>query len=209
MSMFHRLLQRWGFVKLERYGLVRTADDRILTTRAKILDDGAGGRIVGWQDGDPAAVQLAAWEPPRRKSVKQLIPTISTRPERPAPASAAVMTAAVAGAPVVDEDDWEWTIALAKARAVSTAAPAVTAAPGVRAVPATVIPVPPLPAVDLSLHGGKLAPVVRAPSRFPKGTGPLAPASSAGRTTEPLFTLPPAARTVALPEPPRRRTGRR
>src|SRR4051794_25095229 len=121
MSMFHRLLQRWGFVKLDRYGLVRTADDRILTTRAKILDDGSGGRIVGWQDGGPAQVQPAAWEPPRRRAVKQLIPTISPRPEQPVPpASAAVMTAAVAGAPVVDEDDWEWTIALAKARAVPT-----------------------------------------------------------------------------------------
>jgi hypothetical protein len=205
MSMFHRLLQRWGFVQLDRYGLVRTADDRILTTRAKILDDGTGGRIVGWQHGDPAVVQLAAWEPPRRKAVKQLIPTISAPVP---PASAAVMTAAVAGAPVVDEDDWEWTIALARARAVPTAAP-VTTAPVARAVPATVIPVPPLPAVDLALHAGKLAPVVRPPSRLAKGTGPLAPASSAGRTTAPLFTLPPAARTVALPEPPRRRTGRR
>jgi hypothetical protein len=43
-------------------------------------------------------------------------------------ASAAVMTAAVSREPVVDEDDREWTIALAKARAVPTAARVVSPA---------------------------------------------------------------------------------
>ena len=47
---------------LSRYGLVMTHDDRILSTRPAVLDDGAGGRIVGWQDGDLAAMELPSYE---------------------------------------------------------------------------------------------------------------------------------------------------
>ena len=61
MAVFRNLLQRWGFVKLERYGLVRTPDDRILSTRPAALDDGGGGRIVGWRDDDLAMAELAPW----------------------------------------------------------------------------------------------------------------------------------------------------
>jgi hypothetical protein len=223
MPVFQYLLQRWGLVRLDRYGLVRTADGRILTTRPKILDDGKGGRIVGWQDGDPAPAELAAWEPPPRQPAGQaakgpVTPAVSEGTGgRSAASSAAVMTGAVAAEAAVDEDDWEWVVKLARARVMAVpaaAAPPVQPADKQRAAPNTVIPVPPLPAVDLALHAGRLAPVVRpsptlvaqrSPSRFPKGTSRLTPASSESRPAE----LPQAARVVALPGDGRRRVDRR
>ena len=42
-----RLLARLGFVRIGRFGLVLTPDDRILSTRPAVLDDGLGGKIVG------------------------------------------------------------------------------------------------------------------------------------------------------------------
>jgi hypothetical protein len=64
------LLQRMGFVKLEDFGLVLTPDGRILSVRPTVLDDGLGGKIVGWQEGDLAAMELGQWEPamPARKA---------------------------------------------------------------------------------------------------------------------------------------------
>jgi len=208
MPVFQYLLQRWGFVKLDRYGLVRTPDGRILTTRPKILDDGKGGRIVGWQDGDPAPVQLPAWQPTRGENVgaapeNPVIPATSEEiGGRLTAGSVAVMADAVAGEAMVDEDDWEWITKLARARvAAPTAEAAPPAAPidrsGARpAAPVTVIPVPPLPTVDIALHASSLAPVVRpsaaqvAPRRFPKGTSRLTSAPSG---------FPRAARVVELP----------
>jgi hypothetical protein len=141
MAAFQHLLQRLGFVKLGRFGLELTPDGRILSTRPAVLDDGAGGRIVGWEDRDLAAAELPSWEPvqnsarrapaqrfiappaqppaPARTRVVAIppaIPAASPAVRVAAPASAAVSPAVVAGEPVVDEDDWEWTIALARAR---------------------------------------------------------------------------------------------
>ena len=139
MSSFQGLLQRWGFVRLRRYGLELTPEGRILSTRP-VLDDGTGGRIVGWRDGDPAVSKLSSWKGERSEpSVvvelatpvampqpaappAQPTPALPARaqPAAPAPApvrpSAAVMPVDVAAEPTVDEDDWEWTIALARAR---------------------------------------------------------------------------------------------
>jgi hypothetical protein len=142
MAVFRQLLQRWGFVKLDRYGLMLTPEGRVLTTRPAILDDGTGGRIVGWQDGDPAIFELKTCETSRAEAKKPRepdhaaatppsIPAVSDAAEPPAPApSAPVIAVAVAPEPVVDEDDWEWTIALAKARAVETIAIAPGPLPG-------------------------------------------------------------------------------
>ncbi len=140
MPAIQHLLKRWGFVKLHRYGLELTSDGRILSTRPAVLDDGTGGRIVGWQEGDVAIWKLSRWsgssgvgslvasgvigpqatQPPGpRPAIMPTIPASSetkalvAAPSRP---SARVIPAEVAGEPIVDEDDWEWTIALARAR---------------------------------------------------------------------------------------------
>jgi hypothetical protein len=145
MTAIQHLLQRWGFVKLRRYGLELTSDGRILSTRPAVLDDGTGGRIVGWQDGDVSIWKLSRWSgaprvgsevasglisgvasgvivrpPAPAPAVRPAIPASSEASATPGPApsrpSARVIPADVAGEPTVDEDDWEWTIALARAR---------------------------------------------------------------------------------------------
>jgi hypothetical protein len=70
MGAIENFLKRWGFAKLDRYGLVLTPDDRVMSTRPAILDDGLGGKIVGWNEGDLAAMELEKWAPPRRASTK-------------------------------------------------------------------------------------------------------------------------------------------
>jgi hypothetical protein len=134
MASLQGLLQRWGFVKLRRYGLELTPDGRILSTRPAVLDDGTGNPIVGWRDGDVSIWKFSSWRaqaapspavatpvavPPPAAPLPQPKPAITkpsaTVPE-PAKPSAAVIPVQVAAEPVVDEDDWEWTIALARAR---------------------------------------------------------------------------------------------
>ena len=147
MPIIQHLLQRLGFVKLGRYGLVLTPEDRILSLHPKVLDDGAGGRIVGWQDGDIAMVELKAWATAQPTAVQALasrvamsriaaaeisplpidspaITAASVDPPVPVVASAPVMAVLVAPEPTVDEDDWEWTIALARARVATEEAEA-------------------------------------------------------------------------------------
>ncbi len=53
-----------GFSKLGDYGLVLTPEGRLLSTRPAVLDDGFGGKIVGWREGDLAAMELARWQSP-------------------------------------------------------------------------------------------------------------------------------------------------
>jgi len=126
MSAIQGLLQRWGFVQLRRYGLQLTSDGRILSTRNAVLDDGTGARIVGWQDSDVSIWKLSAAPAmgsavatPARAASSEVQPAPVAPPAPTPPArtpSARVIPAGVAGEPVVDEDDWEWTIALARAR---------------------------------------------------------------------------------------------
>jgi hypothetical protein len=150
MAAIQQLLRRWGFVKLGRYGLVLTPEGRILSMRPAILDDGSGGRIVGWESGDLAMTELSPWEParpasPRAVASRGAMPRPAAPPApAPQPCQAATqnrsevaqapmvvarpeMAVAVAPEPTVDEDDWEWTIAIARARAI--AAEEVAAAP--------------------------------------------------------------------------------
>lgn len=126
MPAIQHLLQRLGFVKLDRFGLELTTEGRILSNRPEVLDDGAGGRVVGWEDDDLAMTELKVWQPgvrslaapaPRPARAMAIPPVIPEASSPVARASAGVMPAPVAPAVVVDEDDWEWTIALARARA--------------------------------------------------------------------------------------------
>lgn len=73
MGAIERFLKRWGFARLDRYGLVLTPEDRVMTARPAILDDGLGGKIVGWLEGDLAAMELEHWGPPKAKKPKKLI----------------------------------------------------------------------------------------------------------------------------------------
>lgn len=127
MPAFDALLKRFGFVKLSRYGLVLTSEGRIMSLRPAILDDGLGGRIVGWRDGDLAAMELQKWEPARPAAKPGVATRLAvTPPPRPMPKPALVVAPAapvavpplpqVAQAPQVEEDDWEWEIAYARAR---------------------------------------------------------------------------------------------
>src|SRR5450432_489413 len=89
------LLRRMGFVKLDDFGLVLTPDGRILSVRPTVLDDGLGGKIVGWQEGDLAAMELGQWEPalPARKPSKTSPPPL---PRMKSPTAAPIAVAAVA-----------------------------------------------------------------------------------------------------------------
>jgi hypothetical protein len=170
-----RLFRFFGLVRFKRYGLIVTAENRILSTRPTVLDDGIGGKIVGWREKDLAAMELDTW-PAAAKVVKsngrplitETLPTGATRPvvfapnpqrlppmpppmpsivlrapasapepvamswpvAAPAPILVATPAAAVvpvapppgvAPEPVVEEDEWEWQIAVARARATPVA----------------------------------------------------------------------------------------
>lgn len=105
MGAIDDFMKRRGWVKLDRYGLVLTPDDRVLSTRPAVLDDGLGGKIVGWAEGDLAAMELEKWAPagmpaaaktvavtrspqpiaaPVRPSARGL-PGVAPAPEMPAP----------------------------------------------------------------------------------------------------------------------------
>jgi hypothetical protein len=131
-----RLLARLGLVRLGQYGLVLTPDDRILSTRPAVLDDGLGGKIVGWVEGDLAAMELEHWHPMGMMGTKPAMPTkIAASPPpipRAAKVTASVPVTFTAPVPVqvapaaepAEDDDWEWEIAVAKARATADPIPA-------------------------------------------------------------------------------------
>src|ERR1044071_724111 len=110
MPVIQHLLTRLGYVKLDRFGLVLTPERRILTLRPVVLDDGLGNKIVGWEDHDLPAMELQHWEPLRPAS-QRAVATRVTIPPLPVPP-----TRVVAHAGELDDDEWEWTIALARAR---------------------------------------------------------------------------------------------
>jgi len=140
MGAIENFLRRWGYAKPNRYGLLLTPEGRVMSTRPSVLDDGLGGRIVGWQDGDLAAMELGHWDeigkapariapppPLPRPPVKASTPKAPPPPradvapvaQRVAPVIA--LAPAVAAEPQVDEDEWEWEIAMARARAAEEA----------------------------------------------------------------------------------------
>jgi len=136
MGAIDNFLRRFGFAKLDRYGLILTPDDRVISMRSTVLDDGLGGKIVGWREGDLAAMELDHWgakKPATAKpiaapaSLHKLPPAPAARIVAPAapiaPAAPAIPAPALVAAPVVaaaeepGEDEWEWEIAMARARA--------------------------------------------------------------------------------------------
>ena len=135
MGAFDNLLRRWGYVRLDRFGLVLTPEDRVVSTRPLVLDDGSGARIVGWTDHDLAAMQLPRWDPLQPAPLPAVAPRAAVAPPRiaqpiappppvPPPRPAVVMPAAPAPepepvVPVEEDDDWEWVIAIARARAAA------------------------------------------------------------------------------------------
>lgn len=92
MLAIDSLMKRLGYVKLDRFGLVLTPEGRVLSMRPAVLDDGVGGRIVGWQDGDLAAMELEKWEP-ARPAAKAAVATPVAAPQSPVPAPARVVAA--------------------------------------------------------------------------------------------------------------------
>jgi hypothetical protein len=77
-------LRRLGFVKLDDFGLILTPEGRILSARSVVLDDGLGGKIVGWREDDLAAVELERWEPAlpaNRKAGKKVVPPLPAMPQ--------------------------------------------------------------------------------------------------------------------------------
>ncbi|MBA3819726.1 MAG: hypothetical protein H0X17_12590, partial [Deltaproteobacteria bacterium] len=75
-------------MRLRDFGLILTPDRRVYAMRPAILDDGTGGRIVGWMDDDLAAMELETWDPARRGQPR--------KPERPEPPHPTPTAAALA-----------------------------------------------------------------------------------------------------------------
>ena len=148
MPAIHQLMKRLGFVRLDRYGLVLTPEGRIMSLRPAVLDDGLGGKIVGWQEGDLAAMELEPWEPFRPASQRAVASRVAiTMISAPTPV-------AVAPEPVLDEDEWEWEIALARARVAADEVQSTVAAvtprritpPPIPSQPSKTLPMPAVPA---------------------------------------------------------------
>jgi hypothetical protein len=72
MGALDSLMRRLGFAKLDRYGLVLTPDDRVISMRPAVLDDGLGSKIVGWLEGDLAAMELEHWGAPKPATAKPI-----------------------------------------------------------------------------------------------------------------------------------------
>lgn len=141
MGAIDNFLKRWGYAKLDRYGLVLTPEDRVISNRPAVLDDGLGGKIVGWTEDDLAAMELDKWRSPKGPPKKIVAPpSLHKLPPAPPPTPRAP-TPAVATPVVVP-------VAAPIAVAPVAAAPAKRPLPGVAPVIApTPIPAPvPAPA---------------------------------------------------------------
>lgn len=105
MSPIDSLMTRLGYVKLGRYGLALTPQGRIISTQPSILDDGSGGRIVGWQRGDLAEMELATLPVGKAPAAPPPIPVAPVRtfahtvPVAVVPAPRAVTPVVVAPTP--------------------------------------------------------------------------------------------------------------
>ena len=103
MGAIDNFLRRFGYAKLDRYGLMLTGDDRVLSTRPAVLDDGLGGKIVGWTDDDLAAMELEHIGVPKKKGPAKRIAapaSLHQLPKAPPPMPVAAKLIAPA-APVV------------------------------------------------------------------------------------------------------------
>ncbi len=214
MPAIQKLLERLGFVKLDRFGLVLTPDGRILSMRPAVLDDGLGGRIVGWEDSDLAAAELGRWEAVKPVATRVPLPAMVISPAaRPPPlpkavtAQVPVVARPVAVAPKAEEpeDDWEWTIALARARAaadeVLAAKPPPLAAkkPALSVMPREPLPLPPSKTEPMAVPS--LVKPARAASPSPRTIIPVPKLASVAVKTRPFE---PVAKNTVIPMAPRR-----
>jgi len=140
MASLDKMMERLGYVKLERFGLALTADGRVMSLRPTVLDDGVGNKIVGWEDGDLAAMELEPWEASRSTAAPPRMLALGGRapvPPAPAPVIAAPAPAPViaAPAPVI--------AAPAPAPVIAAPAPAPVIAAPVRATPPAPVTEPP------------------------------------------------------------------
>ncbi len=233
MGAIDKLLKRWGFVRLDQYGLVHTPDDRILSTRPAVLDDGLGGKIVGWLEGDLAAMELERWSPlgaqpvakpkPLPKPVAMPAPAPAPIPApAPAPVFVAPPPVVVAPPPVVvaplppvvvapppvvaaepKVDEDEWEWEIAMARARAEAQEAIASARAEAPAQHDTWDEAPPPRTPKVTH----QPLSFAPMPLP------VPAAPSGKTIIPVPTLPTAAdpralRPVVAPRRMPRATGR-
>jgi hypothetical protein len=208
VAIIQHLLERWGFAKLARYGLVLSPEGRILSIHSNVLDDGTGGRIVGWREDDPMVAELPTWpavragtrpedSSPRAALATPVMTVDSVSAQISTAASESVMPVAVAPTPPVDEDDWEWTIALARARVAAEEAAEQTAAGPPPSSPAKIRsePIAPHPeALPSALPGGAVddAASARVEAR-PIMTSPnitAAPPSGRSRADVPSTVIP-------------------
>jgi hypothetical protein len=194
MPVIQRLLERWGFVKLDRYGLVRTPEDRILSMRPAVLDDGTGGRIVGWRDNDLAMAELPAWSAATPAVTRPaILPPMDAAPSqvsRPSMAKASEMAQVPVAVPVAADPPQV---------DASSAVPTASERAQVPAAPDTVMPVPvaPEPTVDEDDWEWKIA-LARAragaeeaetgAAEGPPPSPALSPAPSAGPSRAPAVT---------------------
>jgi len=116
MGAIDNFLRRLGFAKLDQYGLILTADDRVISMRHAVLDDGLGAKIVGWREGDLAAMELEHWGAPKAATAKPIAAPASLHKLPPAPPPAA--------------------------RLIAPAAPVAPPAPAAKAAPAAARPLP-------------------------------------------------------------------
>jgi hypothetical protein len=131
MGTVHKLLERLGLVRLRDFGLLLTPDRRVLTTR-QVLDDGFGGRVVGYSDGDLAAMELPAWGAAKPAAPVPTAPMLAPRSRRvsaPPPLPAAAAPRATPDPDEPDEPDWESEIAAARTRAEAEAEATIVSPP--------------------------------------------------------------------------------
>ena len=129
MAAIENLMKRWGFVRLSRYGLVLTPEGRIMSLRPEVLDDGTGGKIVGWRDRDLAAAELARFEVPAAAPAVATPVASASKTIRVSPPVAASTISPLVAAP----------------RAVAVAVPLASPTLAARSIPA--IPKPPAPPI--------------------------------------------------------------
>jgi hypothetical protein len=220
MAAIQRLLARLGYVRLDRYGLVLTPEQRILTLRPVVLDDGLGNKIIGWEDHDLAAMELEKWEPFRPASQRAVATRVAAPPPpvppgtrqtalgvAVTPPSFAEFTPAlvayvppsltpppptrkVADLTELDDDEWEWTIALARARAAAEEAEAA-------AVPVAIAATPP-PPVKIDYATPRPFPTLKPVTVVTRAVPPPIPATRA-RVKTPATVIP-VPRLPAMPE---------
>lgn len=143
MGAIDRFLERFGYARLDRYGLVKTPEGRILATRPAVLNDGLNGRIVGWLEDDLAAMELDRWDAPRvaptktvagKKVVAQRAKPASSPPPLPGVAPAPIVITAPP-APATPEPVVTPVAANVAAPVIPAPSPAIIATPAVEAEP--------------------------------------------------------------------------